>query len=231
VLFYLFFADKAVSDRLVYFETNTDNWSLYGLPLIAGLISAIAVPWIKFVGARISSGPSRRLRHLEHDEGQAFRIYKLDADATEAEAKARLEEANERRKIDAARRLDEARFLGQELEKELVSDRQVANSGEEEEEEEPNTDEERQLDLIDFAANSGAGRVFVYGAPNRPRIITPSGEELVGSEDSHRKVVGILHAVDQALSTGFLKRTAESKGKRTLEVTEKGYAFMRKFSK
>ncbi len=233
-LYYLFFAGKPVRARLLYFDANTDNLSLYGIPLFAGLVSAIAVPWVKFIGAWISSGPSRRLRHLEHDEGQAFRIYKLNADATESEAKARLEEANERRKIDAAQRLKEAGELGSELEEDLVANRQLVNTGEEEEEEEeevPNEHENRQLDLIDFAANSGGGQVIIYGDPHPPRITSSAGEELLGIEDSHRKLVGMLHAVDQAMTNGFLKRTAQFDGKTTLEITVKGYDFLGKSSK
>lgn len=141
VLFYLFFADKPVRARLLYFEANTDHWSLYWLPLFCGLFLAIAVPWVTLLGASLAKLPRSLLHEAQSSEALKRRIFEHRMKADEEEAKVALkekkvaledvegalDEARERRKIEAAKRLAEAKEVSGELETEIEKAREDAS--------------------------------------------------------------------------------------------------------
>jgi hypothetical protein len=107
-IFYLLFSEQSASIRLRFFEMNTNWQSLYFLPGVVGVLAAVFAPWIKLLGAFLVANPVRRLRNMQQDEDLKRRIYVMMQSAEEEDAKSRLEEAKERRKIEAAKRLEEA---------------------------------------------------------------------------------------------------------------------------
>lgn len=123
-IWYLIFADRPVRNKFIYFDTNTNIFTIFVYPVIIGLSLAIFVPWIRLFGAHLVRGPLKKLRKLEDGEAQEQKLHKLELSAREIEVQARLDEAKEMAKIAAARRLDEARQVGgKDLEEELISSR------------------------------------------------------------------------------------------------------------
>ncbi|NDW53286.1 hypothetical protein [Aliiroseovarius sp. PrR006] len=114
-LFYLLFADKPVRARFLYFEANTDNWSLYVYPPILGFLVAFAAPWLKLLGAWIASRPVRLLRNLQHHEEIEREIHALEQSARLADARAKQEKAEETRIIEAAERQIRASETGDDM--------------------------------------------------------------------------------------------------------------------
>lgn len=126
-LFYVFLAEKPVRMRILYFEHNTDWTSLFVLPLISGLILALILPWASFAGAWMARLPRSKLHVIQNLEASKRRISEFEQEAKEQEAKARLEEASERRKIDSAKRLEEAGRISSGLKNEISNNRGVSN--------------------------------------------------------------------------------------------------------
>lgn len=123
-LFYLFFAETSVITRLTYFRMRTDLYTLYLAPLVVGLLLALAMPWLKFVGAWIAVKPAAKLAELQSGEASRRRIAELDLKTAEDEALERSREASERRKIKEQQRLSEAEEVGgKELASKISSDR------------------------------------------------------------------------------------------------------------
>ena len=94
--------------------------TLYVWPLVIGVLIALASPWIKLLGSWLANVPTRHLRGFQSSEAHTHRLGQLEHAIAEVEKKAELERAKassdaerENRAIDAAKRLDEARELGQ----------------------------------------------------------------------------------------------------------------------
>lgn len=124
VLFYLFFADRPVRAKFLFFDENTDAYSLLVVPVLIGLIIAMASPWIKLFGAYIATLPTRKLVGLQDAEKIKRQINELTLLAEKEDAVARLEKASEIRKIEAAKRLEEAAEVTAEVKQEIVADRE-----------------------------------------------------------------------------------------------------------
>ena len=106
-IFYLLFSEQSVAIRLRFFEMNTNWYNLYLWPGIVGILAAVIAPWIKLIGAFLVANPVRRLRNMQQDEDLKRRIYLMNQSTEEEDATSKLEEAKERRKIEAAKRLEE----------------------------------------------------------------------------------------------------------------------------
>ncbi|MEH6739573.1 MAG: hypothetical protein V7695_13625 [Sulfitobacter sp.] len=227
-LFYLFFADKPVRARLYYFDANTDNWSLYGIPLIAGILSAIAVPWITLLGAFIAKMPRAFLHKVQFLEASKRRIIEYHQRAQEETAIAQLEASKEHRQIEAAKRLEEASAVSDDLKEDLEAERQVAN---ERIENKLDPHELRQLTVISFAAKSGRGKVIVDVRSRPFKIVSPNDEVLVSMDVSHKEYTELLDGLEKAASNGFLKGTSDGGGQKVYDITSKGYEFLDRFAK
>ncbi|MEH6523164.1 hypothetical protein [Sulfitobacter sp.] len=127
-LYYLFFADKPVRSRLLYFDANTDNLSLYFWPIVGGVSLAVLVPWISFGGAFLAKLPRSYLHDVQSSEALKRRIVEHRRKSEEEDAKAAEEEARERRKIDAAKRLNEAEEVSTELKSEIEEERKSSSA-------------------------------------------------------------------------------------------------------
>lgn len=224
-VFYLFFADTSVAVRLRFFEQNTDWYLLYLYPIVGGVLIAVIVPWVKLVGAWIAVAPARRLHNLQYDESVTKRIYALENSAREEDARAKQEEAAERRKIDAAKRLEEANKISdQTVRGDLVREIEASRS---EEVEEGSAEERTQPEIGDLAkhllrkvAADSSGKVFVY-------------EELgsyflsIGKEKhnlpSRKFYVDYVAAFDELLNAGYLQKDRNA----TMSMTKGGYDYVK----
>ncbi|PUB10719.1 hypothetical protein [Yoonia sediminilitoris] len=110
-LWYLFLAEQPVAIKFRFFEMNTTTYSLYIWPALAGVILALSTPWVKFAGAWLAIQPDRLLRRLQFDQAHGQKIYSWTKEAEAEIAQAKLEEARERRTIDAAKRIEEAESI------------------------------------------------------------------------------------------------------------------------
>lgn len=86
-LFFLLFSGESADSKFLFFSCNTTGYSLYLYPVIAGLIFALILPWVNFLGAKAVEAPITRHRNMQ-----------LDATHAEVEKKTRqaidLETAN-----------------------------------------------------------------------------------------------------------------------------------------
>jgi hypothetical protein len=212
-LFYLFFADKPVRARLLYFDANTDGWSLYVMPVIGGVILAIAVPWISLAGAFLAKFPRAILHEVQSSEALKRRIVEYGLKADEEEAKASLEEVRERRKIDAAKRLNEAEELSSELREEI-------------EEERENDSPSRNLDptsieILKFVSKASDGLVFLTSNGISIRNGEGAGSEI--AFDSHKEKKMFHNAIYELATEGLLTHKDSSSGGQSYEITFRGY--------
>ena len=129
VLFYVFFADRPVRARILYFEANADFESLVALPLTIGVSAAIFLPWASFIGAFLARWPKSLLHNIQFTEATRRRIAEYEKRAEEEVAIASFEAAKESRKINAAKRLEEANSVSSDLKEDLESERRSADTG------------------------------------------------------------------------------------------------------
>ena len=107
-VWYLVFADQTVMDKFAFFDRVTDAQTLIYKPVIAGLVLAFATPWLTLIGAWVATLPVRLLRQHNFDQAHRQSVYRLNRQSEMEVAAANLEEARERRTIDAAKRIEEA---------------------------------------------------------------------------------------------------------------------------
>jgi|GEM_PF-5075331 len=62
VLFFLSFADKSVIDKFIYFDQNSSFWSLFLIPVVAGLVLSFINPWVKLVALKFTKKPIQNAR-------------------------------------------------------------------------------------------------------------------------------------------------------------------------
>lgn len=65
-LFFLFFANIPVVERLNYFDDGTDVISLLVLPFIIGTVIAIIAPWVKFGGTYVARLPVQKTKSIQN---------------------------------------------------------------------------------------------------------------------------------------------------------------------
>lgn len=125
-IFFLLFSGEPVLERFAFFDSNTSSVTLFWNPLWIGFLLTLAIPWLKFMGALIAKAPTTLLNSLQGDLASERRIHAFEKAADEEEAKARLEAAQEQRRIDAAKRLEEATKIGnQDLVEEIKLERET----------------------------------------------------------------------------------------------------------
>jgi len=123
-IFYLLFADKPVRAKFLFVDANTTSATLLWKPIIIGVLLALATPWFKLFGARLAKLPTSLLNDLQGDIASKRRVNEFRKSADEENAKAELEAAKEQRKIAAARRLEDAKTIGDDdVVEELKSER------------------------------------------------------------------------------------------------------------
>ncbi|MBU2983565.1 hypothetical protein KO498_17290 [Lentibacter algarum] len=130
-IWYLLFADQPVQAKFDFFDKSTDFGSLYAFPLLAGVLLALAWPWLRLLGAWVAIKPTMQLRNMQSDSAIDHRIHRLGKLADEERAKAKLAAETENAKIDAAKRLKEAQTVSTETATEIVGEREEKELAEE----------------------------------------------------------------------------------------------------
>lgn len=196
----LFFSNGSIELRVLTFEGMISWWSLVFVPVALGTLAAIIFPWVRLLGAWVARKPSGVLRRLQHDESQQFRIYQLNGDAAEAEAEARLAEATERAKIDAAKRLEDARNVDPTVKEELIKGRKDTGS----EGGETTHGETWKQEILTFAGNSDHGQIVLtdVGVQNLDR----ENLKLSNWSGSHRDFKEMRDLVRSLFVGGVLRR-------------------------
>lgn len=125
-IFFLLFSGEPALARFAFFDSNTSSLTLFWNPLCIGFLLTLAIPWLKFMGALIAKAPTILLNSLQGDLASERRIHAFKKAADEEQEKARLEAAQEQRKIDAAKRLEEAKSIGDDdVVDELLNERET----------------------------------------------------------------------------------------------------------
>lgn len=71
-LFFLVVSDTTATDRIINFDAHTSIYTLVWYPLIFGVISAIASPWIGYLFMRITSKPTNLRNFAQADVDHAL---------------------------------------------------------------------------------------------------------------------------------------------------------------
>lgn len=127
-IWYLIFANTSVAQKFLFFDNNTTNWTIYGLPLILGALLSIAWPWLRLLGAWIAVAPTMKLRNMQSDASIDARIHRLQKLAEEENAKEKWQSEVENAKIEAAKRLREANEVSAVTADEIIEDRAEAET-------------------------------------------------------------------------------------------------------
>ncbi len=223
----LLFSNGSIELRILTFDGMTTLRSLVFAPAVLGIAIALILPWSKLLGASIAKRPSGVLRRLQHDESQQFRIYQLNGDAAEAEARARYEEATERAKIEAAKRLEDAREIKPELEEELKEDREQKTNGTMPS---PNLQQIWELELLEMAAKSEDGRIWLVesgGIAINPESKTGLTDWSNSHEDK-KLLFDVMKDMQNELLFEF--HPAEFKDQAdSFEITTAGYTYLKEY--
>lgn len=215
-VFYLLFADKPARTRFLYFEANTSDASLYWTPIAGGVVLAFLMPWLRLFGAWIASVPTRRLRNRQHREVVARQVYELEQSALLDDAKAKAEEARERRAIEAEKRRQELSKLGNaQVESEILAQREQDGVQDEPLALVP----ERALLLLKGVASGEQGLITAYEYNDRPSVHV-DGQEI--SVKSRREFLDLLADLEQLTEFGLTSKEDSGKWK----VTREGYLYL-----
>ena len=222
VLFYLIFANRPVRAKFLYFDENTDICSLLIVPVVIGLIIAPASPWIKFVGAYIATLPTRKLFNLQDAEKIKRQIYELTLSADLEEAAARLEKASEVRKIEAAKRLEEAADVTEEVKQEIVADREKQfaeqSASDEREDNDENVVLSRKEELAIIALGQWKGTNSYVSSLAKDKATFYNASKVIPNLTENRLEVELMSAFKQLQMQGYATVSGSE-----WSLTEKGY--------
>ena len=207
--------------RILFFEANTSVQSLTIYPIAIGIVLAILFPWAAVLGAWIGRAPKALLHSIQFSEATKRRILEYEESAKEEDAKAQLEAAIESRKIEAARRLEEARGVSEEAEEELEKSRAETVRSE--------AGGDDSLDgftreILNTITKIDSGQFFVdtfgiyAGNPSRGAL------RLLGVGETHREALLLAHAVEELQNRKLIRHLDNyPEGVKEFELTLQGY--------
>ncbi|MGB0901694.1 hypothetical protein [Halocynthiibacter sp.] len=99
-LFFLFFADVPVVDRISYYDDHTTFCWSYAFPVGLGIAVAVLMPWLKYYGAWIAKRPATKLYELQTAEARRRRTEHSKFEEEEEEALRRRERRKEEAQIE-----------------------------------------------------------------------------------------------------------------------------------
>ena len=158
-LYFLIFANTTATARLEYFESNTSFWTAIFWPICAGLIFALASPWIALFSTWAAEIPTtrRKIRHARSAETLLREKYTLE------QARLALREQQEDARIEAAIRDEKIKKISDpdirgDLQREIEKFRHNSTISEEvssiQNSNDADTKLEQQLSLIDRTIQS-----------------------------------------------------------------------------
>ena len=236
-LFYVVFAETSAQVRLSYFNVNSDNWSLFYGPLIIGITLAVIYPWINLVSGQLAKIPLRAIKRMQTDEEHGRQIHALENAALIEEAKAELENENERRLLGAAKRLKEAEEISpdavDELKEGRKSSQNLTASSEENFDKTARSLGRFEQKILDGLSKDprGHGAIFYQDKDGEPsdEIIFKFAE---GNEATFLRIgrhrrdkLKFLKAIDNLLKLGFVEKSElQSDEFKEYRITELGYS-------
>ncbi len=205
-LWILFFADLPAADRLVLFEATTDASSLYLWPIVTGIVAAMVLPWITYVGEVIARAPNRAIKKLQTDEARQRRIDNLKASIEEEEEKSavrvaqmKMQENEERAKValdtvrrqaEADARVAEEKAQAEKEEAALAAARRLEEASEISEEAEQELREQRLAASDEKSFNGEANFLDLVGVVGENPIALELMRSAVGSSDGQIRIEG-----------------------------------------
>lgn len=124
--YFLLFADVSVPEKFSFWDENvTHEWLIY-YPLILGVISVVAVPWIRVAFTWVNKSADLKLHFIQSTQKTLKDTIDVEADTRLKQAVDAAEAVREQQKIDRAKRLQEAGEVGgEELINEIKEDREA----------------------------------------------------------------------------------------------------------
>ncbi|OIQ42614.1 MAG: hypothetical protein BM560_00050 [Roseobacter sp. MedPE-SWde] len=263
-LWYLLFEEATVTERIAFFEGNSNTSSLLVLPIFSGMAAALALPWLRYVGAEIAKYPNARLKTLQAEEARQrrialikaskeeeqaqsdLRVAKIDMtlaeekalialEAAKADAKRDAQAKQEQATLEAAKRLDEARSLGAEVEGELQEQREALSSSA------PAVPPVEQITSLPFAeeilktaAQSEDGRFFQTGPQINVTVKGGMSRERgrVSLGKDHQDGLEITDTIETLTKEGLLVDLGRSPNEtwNYYEITKIGYHLLDELS-
>lgn len=92
-IFYVIFEKTNSVTKFQYFDANTTIWTLLFIPLGVGVFLAATLPWVNFLGMKLTSFPDRKQRELKNNSQHLDVIDKLEYETKLQEIKARKQRA------------------------------------------------------------------------------------------------------------------------------------------
>jgi hypothetical protein len=226
-LWYLFFADRPVAFKLDYFELKTDPNSLIWYPLFFGVALALLTPFLRLVGAWCAKWPTFKLKTLQKDQARDLLIHEENKKEELEESRSRAEDARavriakqEREKIDAAKRKNEAALLGNdvslkvdEVRRNAIPINEVSNEL---------GDIELAISLLQAAALSEDGNAQIDGLDVNHRNPSLGRETTVFTLESHRNRMQADHLISQLDELGLVIGKRDS----GFSITARGYDYL-----
>jgi hypothetical protein len=225
-LWYLFFADRPVAFKLDYFELKTDPNSLIWYPLFFGVALALLTPFLRLVGAWCAKWPTFKLKTLQKDQARDLLIHEENKKEELEESRSRAEDARaariakqEREKIDAAKRKNEAALLGNdvslkvdEVRRNAIPINEVSNEL---------GDIELAESLLKAAALSEDGLANIDNLAVNHRHPN-AGRGTAFTLESHRNRLEADHLISQLDELGLVI----DKGNSAFSITARGYDYL-----
>lgn len=187
------------------------------MPLIAGLTSAIAVPWVTLFGASIAKFPRAFLHKVQFLEASKRRIVEYHQRAEEESAIAQLEAAKEHRQIEAAKRLEEAEEVSPELKSEIEEERKSSPD-----QVVPSLLGDLDVTLLTFASVLQSGSFYVERG-SLYEVTEESPAKHLDFGKNHRKIKLLEESLTHLSSNLLLERSPYSGDLMQYEILTAGY--------
>lgn len=159
--------------------------------------------------------PIKLLKTLQHDEATAQKIYQLETSTKEIAVRARLDAASEQAKIDAAKRLDEAKKVGgEELKEELEDDRTDNRQNDEDLADLPVS--KSAIKTLKILANDPSGTFELVSSNNRYQLNIGLTTLKI---DNRKDYLAIRNDIDELREHGLVERKQNA-------ISDLGYKFL-----
>jgi len=104
VIFYVIFEKVGAEAKFEYFDDNTDLWSLIAIPLFAGFLLSVLLPWVNYLGLKLTSLPDQKQRQFKNNSQHLDVLDKLEYQTKLQEIKSRQQKVI----VDAAKATEDA---------------------------------------------------------------------------------------------------------------------------
>lgn len=217
-IFMLVMTKGTPQERLEAFDSNTNIWFLYVLPITTGFLVTAATPWLQWLFNWFSHKPLEKTAFLA-----------LSAESKQIAEKTRLEQVRseqlanrEKELIDRAERdVAVQNIEDEELKKQLQEEIQALREERDQrsKQEDPvNHLSDAELSLLRAAGRNGIGRIENLG----PSLGLQAGDTFFGNEN-RREFSRYTSSVESLLKKGLIRKLSKLTGLGLFTLTEKGW--------